>query len=136
MGATRMRRVDEGPYTALSEADTQVRLAMVRDRGNVLEVDSNATLLHAPTRLVAETRAEFREAALELVSRAALLRAATVTIDLALTEDIDASGLGILVLAQRRARDHQITVKLVGVRPLVRQLMELTRLDYLFYIGQ
>ncbi len=106
----------------------------VRDRERTLQLTSDVTVLHAPSRLVSETRVEFREAALDLVSRAALLHLTTVTIDLGGTEEIDASGLGILVLTQRRARDHDITIRLVGVHAAVRQLMELTRLDYLFHI--
>ena len=90
---------------------------------------------HAPAQLVEDTRATFRESIVELIARAAAAGASEVTIDLARTDEIDASGLGILVLAQRRARDQRMTVRLVNVRPSVRRLMELTRLDFLFHIA-
>jgi anti-anti-sigma factor len=100
-----------------------------------LALTPDVWVAHAPALLVEDTRAEFRETVVELIERASAARAAEVTIDLARTEEIDASGLGLLVLAQRRARDHRMTVRLVNVRPAVRRLMELTRLDFLFHIA-
>jgi anti-anti-sigma factor len=100
-----------------------------------LTLSPDVWIAQAPPQLVEDTRAGFREVVVELITRAAAARADEITIDLAATEEVDASGLGLLVLAQRRARDHKMTVRLVNVRSSVRQLMELTRLDFLFHIA-
>ena len=105
------------------------------ERVRPLALTPDVWVAHAPARLVEDTRAEFRETIVELIERASAARAPEVTVDLARTEEIDAAGLGLLVLSQRRARDQRMTVRLVNVRPQVRRLMELTRLDFLFHIA-
>jgi anti-anti-sigma factor len=112
-------------------------VAVVRDddRPRVVPTTSDVMFINAPAALTSETREWFRQAVLDLVARAAEQRVSVITIDLSGTGDVDASGLGVLVLAQRRAREHRITVRLVGVHADVRRVMELTRLDYLFHIA-
>ena len=88
--------------------------------------------LAAPERLVTETRVEFRRAALEHVERAAAGSAPRIYVDLGATKDIDASGLGVLVLVQKRARERMIATRLLNVGASVRQMLQLTKLDYLF----
>ena len=46
--------------------------------------------------------------------------------------DIDASGLGVLVLLQKRARERMIATRLLHPGTSVRQMLLLTKLDYLF----
>ena len=89
-------------------------------------------VLSAPERLVTETRLDFRRAALEHVERAANESAPRIYVDLAATRDIDASGLGVLVLLQKRARERMIATRLLRPGPSVRQMLLLTKLDYLF----
>jgi len=89
-------------------------------------------VVSAPDRLVTGTRLEFRRAALELVERAAQQGASRIYLDLSATADIDASGLGVLVLVQKRARERMIATRLLHAGPGVRQMLLLTRLDYLF----
>ena len=86
----------------------------------------------APARLVAATRAEFRRQAIELVDRAAAEQADGITIDLGTTSEVDASGLGILVLVQKRGREHGLVTRLASANESVRRMLILTRLDYLF----
>ena len=88
--------------------------------------------LAAPPELVAATRLEFRRQALEVLEHAVAIRAAMVIVDLSGTNEIDASGLGILVLLQKRAREHGIATCLARATEPVRRLLILTRLDYLF----
>jgi anti-anti-sigma factor len=90
------------------------------------------TTLQAPPRLVAETRLEFRRAALHRLEQVVRARAARVFVDLGRTADIDASGLGVLVLLQKRARERMIAVRLLHPPAAVRQMLTLTKLDYLF----
>jgi ABC-type transporter Mla MlaB component len=56
----------------------------------------------------------------------------TVDIDVGHTGELDAGGLGILVLVQRRARTHGLPTRLLHAREQVRRLLTLTKLDYLF----
>ncbi len=89
-------------------------------------------ILAAPSRLVAETRVDFRRAVLEYLERAVQRSATRVILDLRHTTEIDASGLGVLVLVQKRARERMIATKLLNPPASVKQMIALTRLDYLF----
>ena len=86
----------------------------------------------APRQLIIATRGEFRRAALELIDRAVLGRAASVAVDLLHTAEIDASGLGMLILLQKRAREQGLTTRLLNADAQVLRLLTLTKLDYLF----
>jgi anti-anti-sigma regulatory factor len=92
---------------------------------------ADATLLLAPSRLVAETRVDFRCAALDSLERAGE-HGAPLSIDMAETRDVDASGLGILVLVQKRARERGLTTRLMNTQHNVRSLLALTKLEGLF----
>ena len=89
--------------------------------------------LTAPSRLVAETRAEFRNAAVSLIESTAR-EAKTIVLDLALTREIDATGLGTLVAIQSRAKQVGMSVKLVNVTQEVLTLLALTELLHLFAV--
>jgi anti-anti-sigma factor len=98
----------------------------------MLIAESEPYTLAAPDRLVAETRLDFRSAALCHLERVAQRNGARLLIDLKTTTDIDASGLGVLVLLQKRARERMIATRLLHAPYAVRQMLELTRLAYLF----
>ena len=87
----------------------------------------------APPRLVAETRAEFRNAAVSSIESAGR-GARTITLDLAMTREMDATGLGTLVAIQNRARQFGLTVKLANVTDEVLTLLALTELLHLFVV--
>ena len=91
-----------------------------------------STVLMAPERVVSETRADFRKMALEVVERAATEPAKSAAIDLSQTSEVDASGLGILVLVQKRAKELGVHLTLRKVPTQVRYLLLLTKLDHLF----
>ena len=87
--------------------------------------------LMAPEKIIAATRADFRTAALaHLASLNA--NATTMVIDLSGTAELDASGLGILVLVQKRAKDRGLSTRLRRAPERVRNLLKLTMLDFLF----
>ena len=92
----------------------------------------DAVVFTAPERLLADSRAEFRKAALEALERAVANGATAFAIDLSETTEVDASGLGILVLVQKRAKERGVAVKLLHVPTQVRYLLTLTKLDHLF----
>lgn len=91
-----------------------------------------AHILTTPERLVTETRIDFRRSALEHVERAVQDAVPRIYVDLSATKEIDASGLGVLVLLQKRARERMIATRLLKPGPTVRSMLTLTRLDYLF----
>ena len=95
-------------------------------------VNPDRIVLQAPERLVSEHRLDFRRDALERLSRAALDGARRITIDLRETREVDASGLGVLVLLQKRARENFLATCLTNTPPSVRQLLRLTQLENLF----
>lgn len=88
--------------------------------------------LVAPARLTADYRLEFRRAVLEALEQAASRSASVVEIDLGPTIEMDASGLGVLVLLQKRAQERGLRVRLLDVPRTVRQSLGATRLDGLF----
>jgi len=93
---------------------------------------ADQVVLQAPERLVSEYRIEFRRSALDRMSKAADDGAQRITIDLRDTRDIDASGLGVLVLVQKRARERFLATCLANTPPSVRHLLQLTQLEVLF----
>lgn len=95
-------------------------------------VEATVQPLIAPSRLTADHRLEFRRSALEGLEQASRATADAVELDLSLTTDIDASGLGVLVLLQKRARELGLSTRLLNTPRAVRQMLHITRLDVLF----
>lgn len=95
-------------------------------------IDPDRFVLQAPERLVSEHRLDFRRDALERLSKATADGARRITIDLRETREVDASGLGVLVLLQKRAREVFLATYLSHTPPSVRQLLRLTQLEALF----
>lgn len=93
---------------------------------------AEANMIQAPTRLVAETRVDFRCAALDSLERAGEVGSPLLAIDMGETRDVDASGLGILVLVQKRARERGLSTRLLNTQHNVRSLLALTKLEGLF----
>ena len=91
--------------------------------------------LRAPSRLVTETRGELRETALRHLEVLAADGAPLLQIDLAAVGEVDIGGIGILVLLQKKAREHGMATRLVNVPLAVRRLLDLTQLDYLFELS-
>ena len=93
-------------------------------------IDNNGVLV-APERLIASTRVDFRNAAVAHVDQLTADRSAVV-IDLGQTVEIDASGLGLLVFVQKRAKERGLSTVLRRAPERVRNLLKLTMLDFLF----
>jgi anti-anti-sigma factor len=94
---------------------------------------NNEPILVAPRRLVAESRAEFRNAAVSVLESAGR-EAKWLTLDLAETRELDATGLGTLVAIQSRAKQYGVSVRLTNVKEEVHALLALTELVHLFVI--
>lgn len=96
--------------------------------------DNQGSVLVAPQRLIASTRAEFRETALNHIDRIDA-SAGVLVIDMRSTVELDASGLGILVLVQKKAKDRGLSTRLHQTPERVRNLLKLTLLDFLFELS-
>jgi anti-anti-sigma regulatory factor len=93
--------------------------------------ENERNVVVAPERLVSSTRADFRALALAHLERLDASDGALI-IDLANTVELDASGLGILVLVQKRAKERRLSTSLRHAPERVRNLLKLTMLDFLF----
>ncbi len=133
----RLPKVKEvGPSARFSErVHRRLRAQLIDEvfEGQGMNTINDEKILTAPSRLVAETRAEFRNAAVSLIESTAR-EAKTITLDLAATREMDATGLGTLVAIQSRAKQFAMTVKLVNVTEEVLTLLALTELLHLFVV--
>jgi anti-anti-sigma factor len=102
-------------------------------RARDMNTVNDERIVTAPPRLVAETRAEFRNAAVRMIESMGR-EARTITLDLAVTREMDATGLGTLVAIQTRAKEFGVSVKLVNVTEEVLALLSLTELTHLFVV--
>lgn len=91
--------------------------------------------LIAPSRLIADTRGEFRRQSLDHLERRIADSATVLTIDLGDTTEIDGSGLGMLVLLQKRAHEHGMVTRLLNLHEAVRHRLSITKLDAIFDIA-
>lgn len=105
---------------------------MTNDTLGGIAVEAPVEPLVAPARLTAEHRLEFRRTALEALEQATRGGLIAVEVDMSLTSEIDASGLGVLVLLQKRARERGMNARLLNTPRAVRQMLHITRLDALF----
>lgn len=101
-------------------------------RSSLNPLEASVQPLAAPFRLTSDHRLEFRRAVLESLEAAAAGGDASVAIDLARTIEMDASGLGVLVLLQKRARERGMRTRLVNTPRAVQDMLQMTRLDSLF----
>jgi anti-anti-sigma factor len=93
--------------------------------------DNQGSVLLAPERIIAATRSEFRGVAIEFLESLPS-DAQALVIDMGQTVELDASGLGILVLIQKRAKERGLSTRLRQTPERVRNLLKLTMLDFLF----
>ena len=96
--------------------------------------NNDGSVLMAPDRLISSTSGGFRGVALDHLERLSPT-ASCLVIDLSQTVDIDASGLGILVFLQKRAKERGFSTTLRHAPERVRNLLQLTMLEFLFEFG-
>jgi len=97
--------------------------------------NNDGSVLMAPDRLISSTSGGFRGVALDHLERLDP-KANGLIIDLSQTVDIDASGLGILVFLQKRAKERGLSTTLRRAPERVRNLLQLTMLEFLFEFGK
>jgi len=88
----------------------------------------------APSLLTTDHRLEFRRLALEALEIVVSSGQKAVEINLGAVIEIDASGLGVLILVQKRARERGLRLRLLDVPHAVGPLLDATRLEPLFEI--
>jgi anti-anti-sigma factor len=98
-------------------------------------VEATVQPLVAPFRLTSDLRLDFRRAVLESLEAVAEAGGSVVDVDLSRTIEVDASGLGVLVLLQKRARERGIRTRLLNTPRSVVDMLSMTRLDTLFELG-
>ena len=94
-----------------------------------------------PDRLVTATRDTWRDAVLARADETIAVLAERggrpeLGLDLRDAVEIDATGLGLLVLVHKRARERGVAVRLLGTTPSIRELLSLTKLEQLFEFGE
>lgn len=93
------------------------------------------TTVEAPAVLGAQSRAEFREAAIAALERLGdSVPGGRLIVDLSRTQRIDSAGLGTLVMVQLRAAERRHTLVLRGASEEIRFLLLMTRLEDRFVI--
>jgi len=101
-----------------------------------LQVRSRASqerIVLAPVELGLDSRAEFRREAfarLDGIPKGG----GRLVIDVSTTRSVDSTGLGALIMIQRRAAQRRLSVLLRGASEELRFLLVLTKLDGLFEI--
>ena len=95
---------------------------------------ANLDIFKAPPRIIAANREQFRKASLGFIEDAVRRGVPILSLDMQDTEEVDASGLGLLVNMQKRADELGVTLELVRVPRHIRHLLVLTRLEHLFVI--
>src|SRR5579862_5862139 len=91
-------------------------------------------VLAVPRRLTTLNRDEFRRELLAWIDDAIARRETVVTLDLAETEDLDVSGIALLIAVQQRASLHGLRIALRRPNESVRQMLIISRMLTLFAI--
>jgi anti-anti-sigma factor len=96
-----------------------------------IEVKETATkvpVIHLRGEIDLHTCGIFRDALRELIEKNHFI----ILIDLSQVPYLDSAALGVLVDAERRVREHEGRIGLVGATPFVRRAFEITRLVKVF----
>ena len=101
-----------------------------REENDTTGTVSNA--FAAPERITAETRAAFRREALSFMEGAVAGGLVDIALDMAKTVEVDASGLGVLVVIQKKSKEMGLHMRVTRAPQQVRYLLLLTKLEHLF----
>jgi anti-anti-sigma regulatory factor len=91
-------------------------------------------VLVVPAHLTIENRDDFRRALLAWIDDAIAHGETDVTLDMALTEDLDVSGIALLVAVQQRASLNNVHITLRHPNDRVRQMLILSRMTTFFTV--
>jgi len=85
-------------------------------------------------RLTMDHRLDFRRDVLNALESASAGGETVVSLDLSAVVEVDASGLGVLILLQKRARERGLRTRLLSVPSFMEKLFDDTRMGPLFDI--
>ena len=91
-------------------------------------------VLAVPVRLTIENRDDFRRALLAWIDDAIAHGERGVTLDMQETEDLDISGIALLVAVQQRASLNGLKIGIRGANDRVRQMLIVSRIATLFTV--
>ena len=91
-------------------------------------------MLAVPARLTIENRDDFRRALLAWIDDAIANGESDIVLDMHRTEDLDVSGIALLVAVQQRASLHQLAIRIRGANDRVRQMLVVSRMATLFTV--
>jgi anti-anti-sigma regulatory factor len=91
-------------------------------------------VLMVPARLTIENRNDFRRDLLAWIDDAIAHGEMDVTLDMQETEDLDVSGIALLVAVQQRAALHGLKIGIRGANDRVRQMLIVSRMATLFTV--
>jgi len=91
-------------------------------------------ILVAPAQMTVGSLDEFRVEVIAAVARTSAETTPHLSVDLRGTQVIDATGLGVLLLLHKRAREKSLKVRLLGPAPSVLEVLRNTRVHLLFEI--
>jgi len=91
-------------------------------------------ILAVPARLTIENRDDFRRALLAWIDDAIAQGETQLTLDMERTEDLDVSGIALLVAVQQRALLHKLQIVIQHPNDRVRQMLILSRMTTFFRI--
>jgi ABC-type transporter Mla MlaB component len=111
---------------------THLRLLGGAGKNQNGSTESVSNTFSAPERIIAETRANFRKDALAFMERAVEAGLVEVSLEMSKTVEIDASGLGVLVVVQKKAKELGLHMRVTRAPQQVRYLLLLTKLEHLF----
>lgn len=101
--------------------------------GTVIALSTDMILV-VPARLTIENRNDFRRELLAWIDDAIARGETDVTLDLTQTEDLDVSGIALLVAVQQRASLNKLHITLRHPNDRVRQMLILSRMATLFTV--
>lgn len=96
----------------------------------IVNVSDNRVVVNLAGSMYVEDSAELREQLLDYITQGYC----TFVIEMGNLDYIDSSGLGVLVAINKRALKMGGRMILVGLKGVVKELFELTRLDRVFEI--
>lgn len=91
-------------------------------------------VLAVPARLTIENRNDFRRELLAWIDDAIAQGETAIALDLHQTEDLDVSGIALLVAVQQRAALHKVHITIRRPNDRVRQMLLLSRMATLFTV--
>ena len=91
-------------------------------------------VLAVPARLTIENRNDFRRALLAWIDDAIARGETDIALDMHETEDLDVSGIALLVAVQQRAALHKLRITVRRPNDRVRQMLIVSRMSTLFTV--